>query len=666
VSYLAIARKYRPTTFDEIVGQEHVTRTLKNAITRNRIHHAFLFCGARGVGKTTAARALAQALNCTNGPTPEPCGSCTCCVEIRAGTCPDLIEIDGASNNSVDDIRDLRDTVKYAPTQGSYKIYLVDEVHMLSKAAFNALLKTLEEPPPHVVFLFATTEPNKIPDTILSRVQRFDFLRIPSTAVVTRLASIAQAEGATISENALRLIAHAGEGSMRDSQSLLDKVIAFAGPEITDEEVAETLGLIDRTLLYLMLEGLVNGAPEKCLQAIDQVYGYGFELSQFTTEMLEITRNATFLQLSEASHRYVDLSNEEKEELLSIVNGVTPQVLTRTFTTLLEIHDQVARANRPRIVLEMAVARLATTRPLQPIGEMVQRLQELERQLRLHGGTPPIRPMTQNSTSSRSRSPRRQASKSSSSGDDDSSSGATRAGPAEKVQIKPVEPTPKTTVKTAASKPKSPEAPNRPAEMPAEAPKPVAEVRPPEQERSNTTKPSSPPVEQEFAPVQQKAPPIKQEVAPATASSEPVVPSDKNKASTKKPEAKSGFQAPTPPRTSTKHNLSQLKKSLAANGKIGAAIAEAEWTLIDQSIRIPMTGAVLVARARRLIKLPELATTIRAVIGSSHTLEIVELPSKQASSEEEAVLQQQFLSDIRIQRMMTLFDAKLIDVEKGN
>ena len=260
----------------------------------------------------------------------------------------------------MDDIRDLRETVKYAPTQGKYKIYLVDEVHMLSKAAFNALLKTLEEPPPHVIFIFATTEPNKIPDTILSRVQRFDFLRIPSAAVVQRLASIAESEGATISENALRLIAHAGEGSMRDSQSLLDKVIAFAGPDISDEEVTETLGLIDRTLLYFMLDGLVTGAPEKCLQAIDQVYGYGFELSQFTTEMLELTRNATFLQLSSAAHRYIDISGEEKAELLEIVRDVEPDVLSRTFSALLDVHDQVARASRPRIVLEMAVARLAT------------------------------------------------------------------------------------------------------------------------------------------------------------------------------------------------------------------------------------------------------------------------------------------------------------------
>ncbi|MFT6146545.1 MAG: DNA polymerase-3 subunit gamma/tau, partial [Myxococcota bacterium] len=237
MSYLAIARKYRPGTFDEIVGQEHVTRTLRNAIARGRVHHAFLFTGARGVGKTTAARALAKSLNCERGPTADPCGECASCVEIAAGRNPDLIEIDGASNNSVDDIRDLCDNVQYAPQRGGSKIYLIDEVHMLSKGAFNALLKTLEEPPPHVVFIFATTEPNKIPDTILSRVQRFDFKRIPEQGVITRLARIAEAEGSGVSEHGLRLIARAGEGSMRDSESLLDQVISFAGPEVSDQEV---------------------------------------------------------------------------------------------------------------------------------------------------------------------------------------------------------------------------------------------------------------------------------------------------------------------------------------------------------------------------------------------------------------------------------------------
>ena len=206
MSYLAIARKYRPATFDEIVGQEHVTRTLRNAIAKNRIHHAFLFTGARGVGKTTAARALARSLNCVEGPTATPCGKCTSCIEVQSGASPDLIEIDGASNNSVEDVREIREAVG-APTGGKWKIYLIDEVHMLSKGAFNALLKTLEEPPPHVLFVFATTEPNRIPDTILSRVQRFDFKRIPVPAIVARLQEIARSESVTITETGLRLIA---------------------------------------------------------------------------------------------------------------------------------------------------------------------------------------------------------------------------------------------------------------------------------------------------------------------------------------------------------------------------------------------------------------------------------------------------------------------------
>ncbi|NCG18403.1 MAG: DNA polymerase III subunit gamma/tau [Rhodobacterales bacterium] len=387
MSYLAIARKYRPSTFDEMVGQGHVTRMLRNAIQSGRIHHAFLFCGARGVGKTTAARALARSLNCTEGPTAEPCGECVSCKEVTTGTSPDLIEIDGASNNSVDDIRDLRETVNYAPTRGRYKIYLVDEVHMLSKAAFNALLKTLEEPPPHVIFIFATTEPNKILDTILSRVQRFDFKRIGVGPVVERLRNIATAEGATLSDDALRRIARAGEGSMRDSQSLLDKVISFGGSNaISDAEVAETLGLIDTRLLLTMVEGLVEGRPEQCLDAIAEVYEYGFELSQFTGEMLETLRNATLLRLAPGAAKHVDIAAAELEQLTRLVDGVAPEALSRNFSAMLEVHDQVARASRPRIVLEMAVARLATTRPVQPVAALLARLEGLERRIKHSGG----------------------------------------------------------------------------------------------------------------------------------------------------------------------------------------------------------------------------------------------------------------------------------------
>jgi DNA polymerase-3 subunit gamma/tau len=390
MSYLAIARKYRPATFADIVGQDHVVRTLSNAIESGRIHHAYLFCGARGVGKTTAARALAKGLNCVNGPTATPCGVCVSCVEIAAGSSPDLIEIDGASNNSVEDVRELRDTVGYAPTRGKYKIYLVDEVHMLSKAAFNALLKTLEEPPPHVVFLFATTEPNRILDTILSRVQRFDFKRIGIEPVAERLAAIAQAERVTLSDAALRLVARAGEGSMRDAQSLLDKVLSFAGASgaVTDAAVAEALGLVDRTLLHAFVRGLLTGDPEASLDAVARVYEQGYELSELTSDALELLRDGAFVSLSEGARRHVDRSADELGRLEDLVRDVPLEVITRTFHALLDVHDQVSRAARPRIVLEMAVARLATRRPVEPVSGLLARLEELERRTRTGGPVP--------------------------------------------------------------------------------------------------------------------------------------------------------------------------------------------------------------------------------------------------------------------------------------
>jgi DNA polymerase-3 subunit gamma/tau len=384
MSYVAIARKWRPTRFEDISGQSHVTRTLRNAITLGRIHHAFLFTGARGVGKTTAARVLARALNCESGPTPDPCGTCAACKEILAGSSPDVIEIDGASNNSVDDIRDLRESVRYLPQRGRSKVYIVDEVHMLSKGAFNALLKTLEEPPPHVVFIFATTESNKIPDTILSRVQRFDFKRIPATVVVDRLAKICEAEGVSIPEAGLKMIARAGEGSMRDSQSLLDRVVSFGGTTMTAEQVAEVLGLVDRGLLYAMLEGMLQGEPDACLDAIDRVYSFGYDLSEFTLEMLELLRNATLVGLSPSSKRFLDVSDDERVRLEGLAKNVSPDVFVRSFQVMIEVHEAVSRAPRPRLVLEMAVARLTAIRPARPLDQIVDRLGEMERRLR-HG-----------------------------------------------------------------------------------------------------------------------------------------------------------------------------------------------------------------------------------------------------------------------------------------
>jgi DNA polymerase-3 subunit gamma/tau len=393
MTYQAIARKWRPTTFDEIAGQAHVTRTLVNAIKLGRVHHAFLFAGPRGVGKTTAARALARALNCAQGPTPSPCGTCGSCKEILVGSNPDVIEIDGASNNSVDDIRELRESVRYMPVHGKSKIYIVDEVHMLSKGAFNALLKTLEEPPPNVVFMFATTEPQRIPDTILSRVQRFDFKRIPPDVVVERLAHIATAEGIQIGEDALRLIARAGEGSMRDAQSLLDQVISFAGETPTLEQVSDILGLVDRSVLYQMLEGILVADADACLGAVEAVYGYGFELSEFTSEMLTLIRNATLVGLSPKSKKYLDVPSDERERLEGLVKRSSTDVLVRAFHVMLDVHDQVARSSRPRLVLEMAVARLVSIRPAQPIDRLLHRLDDLEHRIRVAGGVaiPPPR-----------------------------------------------------------------------------------------------------------------------------------------------------------------------------------------------------------------------------------------------------------------------------------
>ncbi|MFM2245008.1 MAG: polymerase gamma and tau subunit [Pseudomonadota bacterium] len=385
MSYQPIARKWRPDSFEGIVGQAHVTRTLQNAMRLGRVHHAFLFTGARGVGKTSAARVLARALNCEQPEGIEPCGQCPMCVEIRSGACPDVIEIDGASNNSVDDVRELRDSVRYLPQRGKRKIYIIDEVHMLSRGAFNALLKTLEEPPDHVVFIFATTEPQKIPETILSRVQRFDFKRIPVGTVVQRLAQVCEGEGVRAQPEALRLIARAGEGSMRDSQSLLDRVISFTGQDLTVEQVTDVLGLVDRSLLYGMLQGMLAGEAERCLDAIEQVDAYGYDLNEFTAELLELLRDATVLGLSPTGARLLELAEDERERLVSVTRDVPPEVFVRSFQVMLEVQEQVARAPRPRMVLEMAVARLVCVRPARPVDQLMDRLGDMERRLRQAG-----------------------------------------------------------------------------------------------------------------------------------------------------------------------------------------------------------------------------------------------------------------------------------------
>src|SRR5687767_12578175 len=275
MSYLVLARKWRPQTFDDMTGQEHIVRTIANAIKMDRVAHAYLFCGPRGVGKTTAARLLAKALNCEKGPTPEPCGKCQACVEIAAGGSVDVAEIDGASNNGVENVREIRENAKYLPQRDRHKIYIIDEVHMLSAAAFNALLKTLEEPPGHVKFIFATTEAQKLPDTILSRCQRHNFRRIGAATMLRRLKEICGAEQLTLSDRSLSLLVRQSEGGMRDALSLLDQIVSACGKGPTDEAVAEALGAIDRTVVQHMTEGLIRRDAGKVLGHVAEVYDRG-------------------------------------------------------------------------------------------------------------------------------------------------------------------------------------------------------------------------------------------------------------------------------------------------------------------------------------------------------------------------------------------------------
>ena len=292
MAYEVLARKWRPQHFEDVVGQEHVTRTLKNAIEVNRIAHAYLFVGPRGIGKTSLARIFAKALNCENGPTPTPCCECTMCKEITAGNALDVIEIDGASNNGVDQVRDLRETVRYAPAQGRFKVYIIDEVHMLSAAAFNALLKTLEEPPAHVKFIFATTDPQKVLPTIVSRCQRFDLKPIPDELIVTRLQLIAAAEGIQADPAALACIARLADGGMRDAQSILDQMISFCGTTVTEPDVLEVYGLVSAAQVAELAAAVATGDQRRIVALVDACDAAGRDLVRLLTDLQAVFRGA--------------------------------------------------------------------------------------------------------------------------------------------------------------------------------------------------------------------------------------------------------------------------------------------------------------------------------------------------------------------------------------
>ena len=386
MSYLVLARKWRPQTFDDIVGQEHVSRTLMNAIRSNRVAHAFLFTGVRGVGKTTAARILAKALNCIQGPTPTPCNACVNCQEITAGNAVDVLEIDGASNTGVDDVREIIENVRYQPAKSRFKIYIIDEVHMLSTSAFNALLKTLEEPPAHVKFIFATTDPHKVPHTIHSRCQRYDFKRIPLRSVVERLTHITATEGITISERALFLLAREGEGSMRDAQSLLDQVIAFAGNTVRDEDVTTAVGLADRKVLYAIADAVVGRDPGRALERLNELHLYGYDMRRCARELVEHFRNLAVARLLPGEELLPDLADEERAEVHRQAQQMNPEDLDRAFRLLLATESEIGHVPYPKLVLEMTLIKLATLVPVVPVEELLDRLDDLERRLVSGGG----------------------------------------------------------------------------------------------------------------------------------------------------------------------------------------------------------------------------------------------------------------------------------------
>ncbi len=376
--YEVLARKYRPQNFSELAGQEHVSRTLQNAIDSGRVAHAFLFTGARGVGKTSTARIMAKTLNCERGITHEPCNICPQCIEITKGTSTDVFEIDGASNNGVDDVRDLRDNIKYLPSHSRYRIIIIDEVHMLSTNAFNALLKTLEEPPEHVKFIFATTEPHKLPVTILSRCQRFDFKRVTLPKIIARLREIAGKESVTISDTSLALIARKGDGSMRDSLTAFDQVLAFCGNSVSDEDVATLLGAIDRRLLAEISAAVFAGDTQTVLAGVKQVDLVGYNMRQFCQELIEHFRNLLVIRSVKKPEEILDLTAAELEELHKQSLHISTLDIQRRLTLFIKAESEMAYASFPRLIVEMALLKAALLAPLVPIQELIEKIKSLE------------------------------------------------------------------------------------------------------------------------------------------------------------------------------------------------------------------------------------------------------------------------------------------------
>ncbi len=376
MSYLVLARKYRPQNFDQVVGQKHVVRTLKNAISQGRLAHALLFSGIRGVGKTTIARILAKALNCEQGPTPEPCNECSACKEITEGRAVDVQEIDAASNRGIDEIRELRENVKFRPARFRYKVYIIDEAHMLTREAFNALLKTLEEPPPHVHFILATTEPQKIPVTILSRCQRYEFRRLPWMELVEHLEDVSRKEGVQIEKEVLEIIAREAEGSVRDALSLLDQAIS-SGVK-TRQELLDLFGLTDQLLLEETARAILKRDMASCFTLVQKAFEQGLDLVHFAQDLTEFFRNLLVLK-SSSGKVFLDMPESELAALRALSLEAETEELLLLFQTLLSAVENIRRSPLPRLSLELTLAKACEVGKVIPLEKLFAKLEDLKK-----------------------------------------------------------------------------------------------------------------------------------------------------------------------------------------------------------------------------------------------------------------------------------------------
>lgn len=382
MSYTALYRKWRPRVFGDVKGQDHIVTTLQNQIRSERIGHAYLFCGTRGTGKTSVAKIFAKAVNCEHPEDGSPCGECPSCQQIQAGTSLNVVEIDAASNNGVENIREIRDQVQYPPTEGKYRVYIIDEVHMLSTGAFNALLKTLEEPPSYVIFILATTEVHKIPITVLSRCQRYDFRRITVDTIADRLKELTDAEGMAVEDRALRYVAKAGDGSMRDALSLLDQCAAFHyGETLTYENVLDVLGAVDNRVFRELFGALRNGQTKDCILRLEEMVIQGRELSQFVADFIWFLRNLLILKTADEAEELLDMSEDNLKQLREDAALADENVLMRYIRVFSEVLNRIRFAAQKRVLVELAFIRLTKPEMEQSMDAVLERLEQLERQM---------------------------------------------------------------------------------------------------------------------------------------------------------------------------------------------------------------------------------------------------------------------------------------------